>query len=152
MIGRRQTRARRRGNALVEFLIVLPFFCTLLFGAMEFGTLFYERIELTNACRDGLRHFSLGESPDSIRTAVQNAAPRLGITAGQIDLQWKDAGGAWRPVVYPGYQMRSGVSLVRVDVRWTHGMHTGTLFSWLPGVTAGRFPMKAGEVTLYQGQ
>lgn len=58
--------ARRRrgeeGQALVEFALVLPVLCLLLFGIIQFGMLFYTYIDLTSATRDGAREVAVARS------------------------------------------------------------------------------------------
>jgi Flp pilus assembly protein TadG len=44
-----------RGAAAVEFAIVLPLLCMLLFGIIEFGFLLYDQAMITNASREGAR-------------------------------------------------------------------------------------------------
>ena len=46
---------RQRGQALVEFTIVVPVFMFLLLGMMEFGFAFSDRLTLGNATREGAR-------------------------------------------------------------------------------------------------
>jgi Flp pilus assembly protein TadG len=48
-------RAPSRGAAAVEFALFLPFFCTLLFGMIDYGWYFYQRFALSAAVRDGIR-------------------------------------------------------------------------------------------------
>jgi Flp pilus assembly protein TadG len=44
-----------RGQTMVEFAIVLPVLCLLLFGAIQFGILFNNYVTLTDAVRAGAR-------------------------------------------------------------------------------------------------
>ena len=41
------------GQALVELALVVPLFTVILFGAVEYGRLAYDAIEVTNAARAG---------------------------------------------------------------------------------------------------
>jgi len=50
-----QSETRRRGVAIVEFAVVLPFLLALLFGIIDFGWVFMVRQTLTNAAREGVR-------------------------------------------------------------------------------------------------
>ena len=45
----------QKGAAAVEFAIVLPFLVLLVFGIIEFGTMFYNEQVITNASREGAR-------------------------------------------------------------------------------------------------
>jgi Flp pilus assembly protein TadG len=52
----RAARARlEKGSAAVEFALVLPLFCAVIFGTIDYGWYFYQRFTLTAAVRDGLR-------------------------------------------------------------------------------------------------
>ena len=44
-----------RGAAAVEFAIILPVLLLVMFGIIEFGTLMYDQIMVTNAAREGAR-------------------------------------------------------------------------------------------------
>jgi Flp pilus assembly protein TadG len=44
-----------KGAAAVEFAIVLPLMCMLLFGIIEFGLVMYDQTMITNASREGAR-------------------------------------------------------------------------------------------------
>jgi Flp pilus assembly protein TadG len=45
----------QKGAALIEFAIILPLILLLVFGAIEFGFLFYNKQVLTNASREAAR-------------------------------------------------------------------------------------------------
>ena len=49
------SRRTRRGQATVEFALVLPIVLAVMFGAVEFGTALYDKAVLTNASREGAR-------------------------------------------------------------------------------------------------
>ncbi|HSF04031.1 MAG TPA: TadE/TadG family type IV pilus assembly protein [Solirubrobacterales bacterium] len=46
---------RRRGMAMVEFVLILPALLVILFGILEFGVLFFQWQTLSNAAREGAR-------------------------------------------------------------------------------------------------
>ena len=46
---------RERGQAMVEFVIVLPILCVLLFGIVQFGITFNHYLTLTDSVRAGAR-------------------------------------------------------------------------------------------------
>lgn len=48
-------RNRTRGQALVEFALVLPLFLLILAGVLDFGLLLYSRMTVINAAREGAR-------------------------------------------------------------------------------------------------
>jgi Flp pilus assembly protein TadG len=49
------TLRRNEGQTLVEFALVLPILCLLLFGVIQFGIVFNNYIDLTDAVRAGAR-------------------------------------------------------------------------------------------------
>ena len=49
----RHLRARRRGQALVEFALIVPVMLLLLVIAIDFGRLFFSYIQISNAAREG---------------------------------------------------------------------------------------------------
>lgn len=48
-----------RGQSLVEFAILAPILLLLILGAMDFGRMFYTKIVLTNAAREGANFLAL---------------------------------------------------------------------------------------------
>jgi Flp pilus assembly protein TadG len=70
-----------RGQTATEFAIVLPVFCLLLFGVIQFGIVFHNYITLTDAVRAGSRKAVVSRqsgnpSGDAI-AAVKAAAKNL---------------------------------------------------------------------------
>jgi Flp pilus assembly protein TadG len=47
-----------RGQSLVEFALLLPMLLLLVLGAMDFGRLFFTKIVLTNAAREGANYLA----------------------------------------------------------------------------------------------
>ena len=89
---------RRRGQAVVEFALVLPVFLLMLFGAIEFGRAYYTVHLLTNAAREGAR---MGALPDKVETDVSGSVDGFLTNAG-LSGGWstatvaKDSGGTAR--------------------------------------------------------
>jgi Flp pilus assembly protein TadG len=56
-----------RGQTMTEFVIVLPFFCLLLFAVMQFGILWNNYVTLTDATRAAARKAAVSRhtSPES---------------------------------------------------------------------------------------
>lgn len=72
-------RSATRGQALVEFALLLPLLTILLFGVIQFGFLFGGQIGLINAVREGTRYASTApiSAPSSaVCTQVWNALSR----------------------------------------------------------------------------
>jgi Flp pilus assembly protein TadG len=57
---------RRRGQALVEFALVLPIFLILLFGIIDFGRYVYAANALNNGVREGARYGSVTIRPSPL--------------------------------------------------------------------------------------
>lgn len=45
-----------KGQAMVEFALVLPIFLLIICGILDFGWMFYNQLSLDNACREGARY------------------------------------------------------------------------------------------------
>lgn len=74
-----------RGAAAVEFALVLPLLLLLIVGMVQFGRVYSMQIQLTGAANDGARYLSVNPTDAAgARTRTQNAAPNLGLTAGEI--------------------------------------------------------------------
>jgi Flp pilus assembly protein TadG len=70
-----------RGQALVEFAFALPLLTVLLFGVIQFGTVFNNYETITDAARAGSRQAILlrlsGGTPDTAAQAARTAASGL---------------------------------------------------------------------------
>ncbi len=66
----------RRGNAAVEFALVLPLLLTLLLGMIDYGYVYFTQLTLTNAAREGARvgvtRINQEDVEPAVRTAVLN--------------------------------------------------------------------------------
>ena len=70
----------QKGNALVEFALILPFFLALIFGMVTFSIALYNKTVLTMATREGARAgavYVAGETDDTHITARARSAARL---------------------------------------------------------------------------
>ena len=52
----------QRGAAAVEFALLVPFLCLLLFGVIDFGYMLNRDTMINNAAREGVRTASVGGS------------------------------------------------------------------------------------------
>jgi len=77
-------RHRTRGQALVEFALVLPLFMLLLTGMLDFGFGLYSRMSVINAAREGARAAVIApdkkDVPVLVSNAVSNAANGLAVS------------------------------------------------------------------------
>jgi hypothetical protein len=90
-----------RGQALVEFALVLPILLILIIGIIEFGRAWNISLVLGHAAREGARAAAL-EDPaidrDSVQTIVRNVLEAAGLEyAGDIPVDNMDVSG--EPVV-----------------------------------------------------
>jgi uncharacterized protein (UPF0333 family) len=79
-------RRRRRGQALVEFSLVLPIFLLVLAGILDFGFMLYNRMTIINAAREGAHAAVIVADYTTVPTVVEGTvvanAARGGITLG----------------------------------------------------------------------
>lgn len=155
LFSKRSRRRDRRASVLVEFLVMLPFYATIFFGALEFGTIFHDRIQLNNVCRMGARLAATGLTLQDIRDGV-SAYPSLGVTTAMISIEYNDkidGTGSWVAAADntggTANNIPSGY-LCRVRITgWPHDLVTGTFFSWLPGVSGGNMLMDSEQIMMH---
>ncbi|MBM7866194.1 hypothetical protein GTO89_05425 [Heliobacterium gestii] len=71
--------ADRRGQALVEFALILPLFLMLLFGVIEFGRILWHHSHLDQAARETLRLVSIGADRAMVKgRLIQLTVPLAG--------------------------------------------------------------------------
>jgi len=80
------TRARSRGQALVEFAIVLPLFFLLVAGTVDLGLAIYSDLTVANAAREGARLGVVDPgNTAAIEARVRDMAGNL--DAGKLDVK-----------------------------------------------------------------
>ena len=64
MIGKKKGQGIKKplAQSLVEFALVLPMLLLLILGAMDFGRMFYAKMVLTNAAREGANYLAYHQS------------------------------------------------------------------------------------------
>jgi len=78
-------RSRKRGQALVEFCLVIPIFLLMLSGICDFGFALFSRMTVINAARDGARA-SVMVSDHSTIEATAKAAAKSAAAGGLVTL------------------------------------------------------------------
>lgn len=73
---------KRRGQAMVEFALILPVFILILLGIMEFGLVFHQYLVVTAASREGARVAALGGTDAETQTIVNTSA--ASVNTGQL--------------------------------------------------------------------
>lgn len=77
-MSRRSSRSRRRGQALVEFALVIPIFLLLLMAVVDLGRAVFAYNSVTNAAREGTRLAIVNQTT----SAIQQRALAQGALAG----------------------------------------------------------------------
>jgi Flp pilus assembly protein TadG len=70
---RRRSIRRERGQTMVEFAIILPVFCLLLFGIAQLGIAFNHWLELTDATRVGARKAAVSRTQSNPTQLAKDA-------------------------------------------------------------------------------
>ncbi len=76
-------RRRSRGQALVEFALVLPIFLVLALGAIDFGWALKSYITATNSAREGARLGVVGATQDQIITKTVDSSSGM-LSSGDV--------------------------------------------------------------------
>ena len=89
MIKRREQ--KEKGQALVEFAVILPVLLMVLWGIFQFGIAFNDYIQVTSAAREGARKAAVsrsrpagGAATSAAIAAAQGVAPDLHLSTSQI--------------------------------------------------------------------
>lgn len=87
------SRGGRRGQAIVEFAMVLPVFLVLLFALLDFGRVVFAQNTVAQAAREASRFAAVADSHFDCgavtATAIRNA-PGLGLNNGDVSCSYPD--------------------------------------------------------------
>ncbi|HEX5369268.1 MAG TPA: TadE/TadG family type IV pilus assembly protein [Dehalococcoidia bacterium] len=86
----RRGRKKERGQALLEFAIVMPIFLVLLMGIVDFGLGLRAWISITNSAREGARIASVHATCDSIINRVEDSSGGLVTSSSQVTIDPSD--------------------------------------------------------------
>jgi Flp pilus assembly protein TadG len=88
MSRRRNIIRNERGQTMVEFALVIPILCVVLFGILQFGALYNDYVTLTDATRVGARKAATSRHEDNPAAAAEAAARNSakGLDAGDLDI------------------------------------------------------------------
>lgn len=143
----RTQRIRNRsesGQALVEFLIVVPILLLLFFGIVELGAAWRTFQVVTNSAREGARAAVLpNATEDGVRAIVAERLTTGGLTAGDATVDINCTAGA-------GACFDSGRSGEQTEVRISFP-HQFILLGPLVQLATGESGDRWGEVTLRSG-
>lgn len=107
-------RPRQRGQALVEFALVVPLFALILFVLLDFGRVIYTQNTVDQAAREASRVGSLEPAAaawkyDRIRSAAINSAVGIGLATASI------VGQGCADCFYPDGASSGGMVVVTVN-------------------------------------
>ncbi|MEO6059221.1 MAG: TadE/TadG family type IV pilus assembly protein [Candidatus Limnocylindria bacterium] len=90
MIGRRALHRhdRTRGQALVEFALILPIFILLLVGILDFGRAVYGYNTVNNAAHEAVRVGIVDQNATAITARATKHAVALGLAASDITVKF----------------------------------------------------------------
>jgi Flp pilus assembly protein TadG len=84
----------RRGQALVEFALILPLMMLLLLGIVEFGRAWNVKQVLTDAAREGARLAVVGDpsitQQSQVDTRIKEVVSRAGLDPTQVTITYPD--------------------------------------------------------------
>jgi Flp pilus assembly protein TadG len=132
--------ASRQGVATVEMALVLPVLIVLLFGIIEFGLVFKDRMVLSTASREATRIAALGRPVAEVISRGKEAASTLTVTSLTVTPEYRtySAGAytAWQALANaPSGTTNTAPTLaqVRVTMSYPHHLVTGSLFAGILG-------------------
>jgi Flp pilus assembly protein TadG len=81
-------RTRTKGQALVEFALVIPLFILILAGILDFGFMLYTRMTIISSAREGARIAVTSEDKTTIPAKVTSAvqAASTGLVVGSLTI------------------------------------------------------------------
>jgi Flp pilus assembly protein TadG len=98
----------QRGQTMVEFALVVPILCVVLFGILQFGALYNDYVTLTDAARVGARKAAVSRHEASPAAAAEAAARASadGLDPAKLDVNvsataWEHGGRVTVEAVYP---------------------------------------------------
>jgi Flp pilus assembly protein TadG len=146
-----QSRRGNKGNASVEFALVLPLVLTLLFGIVEFGLIFKDQLSIQQAAREGARVAAVGQTIENIDARVTAAATNITAANLTYTVQYRTlSAGVWSSWANiadktdgSGTNNAPQGSQVSVHCTYTHTLVTGPLFASIMGQKG------ATSITLY---
>ncbi len=108
---------KRTGQAVIEFVLLMPLFMLIIANVVNYGGMFYAAITVANAARHGSQHFIYGSATvknaptpgvDSVWLLVQNDTATLPNLASRVirvclENRNRECGELWRHVLRGDY-------------------------------------------------
>jgi Flp pilus assembly protein TadG len=123
---RRALRARKPGQSLVEFAIILPVFMLLTFGVIDFGYMLFRQLETGNCARDVARKLAVQDENWAATIPASCQTGTDGVSYGTV---YKTSAGASATGPVPG-------GSVTVNATRTHEWFVVNVF--IPGMPSSR--------------
>ncbi len=82
---------RPRGQALVEFALIVPIFILLLMGILDFGRAVYAYSTLNNSAREAARQAIVDQTVEHIQTRAVEHGVALGIPVADVTVEFRDS-------------------------------------------------------------
>jgi Flp pilus assembly protein TadG len=94
MSRRRNIIRDEKGQTMVEFALVIPILCVVLFGVLQFGALYNDYVTLTDATRVGARKAAVSRHEANPEGAAEAAARASadGLDQGDLDIDVSASG------------------------------------------------------------
>jgi Flp pilus assembly protein TadG len=121
----REGRRHKRGQALVEFALVVPIFLLIAFGTIDFGLAFNAAITISNVAREGARAGVTDPSASTVTARVRDTAGNLNDSNLTVTVSCKMPSGAACSGGLSGAE--TGTTLV-VRVNYSYPMITPIAF------------------------
>jgi Flp pilus assembly protein TadG len=134
----RTSRARGRGQALVEFALIVPVLLFLLVVAIDFGRLFYLNVSINNGAREGAAYGA--RNPNDTTGITTRVRQELSLPAGDTSIAVTKTCSPdcfTNPVVTPPH-----------TIRVTAGTSFSFLTPFINGFFGGPLPMSAAAVAV----
>jgi Flp pilus assembly protein TadG len=124
MSRRRHIIRDERGQTMVEFALVVPILCLVLFSVLQFGALYNDYVTLTDASRVGAREAVVSrheENPEAHAEAAARASAE-GLDPAKLDVfvnetAWEHGGSVTVTTVYPYEIDLLGIVVASGDLR-----------------------------------
>jgi hypothetical protein len=84
------THSEKRGQALVEFALILPILVLLLLGVFDFGRAIYAFNTVNNAARQGARLAIVDQTVTHVQDRAASQAVNLGVDADDVEVDFRD--------------------------------------------------------------
>jgi len=110
-------RRSERGQGLVEFALIFPVLILLLVGIFDAGRLVFAYNNITNAAREAARTGIVNQTISVIENEAINQASTLGLTTGQVDVEFCQPDGSGCTTTAP--TNLDALVQVQVSYDWT---------------------------------